>query len=128
MDVFKPARPEWVAKYYIINIYFKVTGLEAAAFSKGDKKLLDLYKSGVRQLYRILRPKIIQYGSRLGMSKEKIAKYEEYMKPSRFRKLTLEEVSEWFNDIQIVLERLGYTKFEKGENIESALEESRRGW
>jgi len=124
-EILQNARPEWVAKRYIIDIYFRVSGLEAVASL--DPAVFPQFKAGVRQLYRIMRPKMWRFRKRLGYSEETLKKYDSYLLPKRFRKLTYEEAIEWFNDIQVALERLGYTRFESSKSVEELVRESREG-
>ncbi len=124
-EILHSARPEWVAKRYIIDIYFRVSGLEATA-SLDPATFLE-FKAGVRQLYRIMRVKMWRFRSKLGISEEKMKRYDSYLLPKQFRRLKFEEVVEWFNDIQVALERLGYTRFESSQSIEELVRMSREG-
>ena len=124
-ELVQDARPEWVAKRYIIDIYFKVAGLEAVASI--DPAMFPKFKAGVRQLYRIMRPKMWRCKKRLGLSEETLEEYDSYLLPRKYRKLTMEEVLEWFADVQKALELLGYTRFETATSVEALVRASREG-
>lgn len=91
--IMQQARPEWLAKTYIINIYFQTVTLEALAAADPDQFVN--YRASVRELFRVLKPKIYQYRKYLGFSDEKFGRYCEYMSNlSKFKALTFDEVTE----------------------------------
>ncbi len=120
-EIFEKASPEWVAKRYIIEIYFRVAGLEAAASL--DPTLFRQFRAGVGQLYRILRVKMWKHKKQLGLTDEKLKRYDSYLRWGV--KLKPSQVIEWFNDVQLALESLGYTRFERSSSVEQLVRESR---
>lgn len=119
--VFQAASPEWVAKRIIIEDLRRASVLMGLA-STSPRQFLSDFKAAVLGLYGLLREKMWRYRRRIGLDKEELEKYDEFLIDNDLLvKASYSDIAKMYLAILKAVEVLGYTRFEKESDIEGRI-------